>query len=185
MTELSADQQRLVELMTGYQNGNMSDFNDLYEALKAPLTRYLWTFVRDAATVEDLLQTAFLQLHKARHTYIPPRPVKPWIYAITRHAALMHLRSHRRRQEAPPADALPDIPIPPEAEKLGDRKMVQQVLLELPRPAQEVLVLHHMLGLSFAETARVIGISAGAAKVRAHRALKTIRARMAKLGGRA
>lgn len=178
MTELGADQRRLVELMIGYQNGNMRDFNDLYSTLQAPLKRYLWTFVRNASAVEDLLQTTFLQLHRARHTYIPPRPVKPWMYATARHVALMHLRSHRRRREVTADETLPDIPIPPAAEKLGDRKMVRRLLLELPRPAQEVLVLHHMLGLSFVEIGHVMGISPGAAKVRAHRALKTIRARI-------
>ncbi len=184
VVELSADRQRLVRLMTGYQNGNMEDFNDLYAALEGPLKRYLWTFVHDVVTVEDVLQTTFLQLHRARHTYIPPRPVKPWVYAIARHVALMHLRSHRRHKEVPPTEALPDIPIPPEVEKLGNRRLVQRLLLELPRAAQEVLVLHHMLGLSFAEIGRVMGISPGAAKVRAHRALKTLRIRVGELGGR-
>ncbi len=177
MEELAPDEQRLVNLMTGYQNGNMDDFTALYAALEQPLRRYLWTFVRDGATVDDLLQTTFLQLHRARHTYTPPRPVKPWVYAITRHVALMHLRSMRRRREITPEETLPEIPIPPEVESLGDRRTVKKYLLELPRAAQEVLVLHHMLGLSFAEVGRIMGISAGAAKVRAHRALKVLRSR--------
>ena len=182
MNELAVDEKRLVELMIGYQNGKMEDFNALYAALQSPLRRYLWTFVRDMSTVDDLLQTTFLQLHRARHTYMPPRPVKPWMYAITRHVALMHLRSQRRRREITPVENLPEIPIPPEVEKLGDRKIVRRLLLELPRPAQEVLVLHHMLGLSFAEVGRIMGISSGAAKVRAHRALKVLRTRIQEPG---
>ena len=92
------DEQKLIELMVGYQNGSMDDFAELFELLREPLSRYLWTFVRDRTTAEDLLQEAFLQIHRARHSYTPPRPVRPWVYAICRHVALMHLRSRRRRK---------------------------------------------------------------------------------------
>ncbi len=179
-----ADQRKpddhLVELMVGYQKGNMDDFTLLYGELEQPLKRYLWTFVRDGATVDDLLQTTFLQVHRARHTYQPPRPVKPWLYAITRYVALMHLRGARRRKESLAHENLPEVPVPPEVESLGDRALVRKLLLELPRQAQEVLTLHHMLGLSFEEVGRIMGISAGAAKVRSHRALKVLRERAAK-----
>ncbi|MFW6355053.1 MAG: RNA polymerase sigma factor, partial [Verrucomicrobiota bacterium] len=46
------------------------------------------------------------------------------------------------------------------------------------RDAQEVLILHHLLGLSFKEVGQVIGIAPGTAKVRAHRALKSLRERL-------
>jgi RNA polymerase sigma-70 factor, ECF subfamily len=177
--ELSAEEQRLVPLMVGYQNGSMDDFASLYAALERPLSRYLWTFVRNQAIAEELLQDTFLQLHRARHTYTPPRPVKPWIYAITRHVALMHLRSRRRRPEFTVEERFPEVPVLPEVGTLADESVLQRLLAMLPRPAQEVLVLHHMLGLSFEEVGRVIGVSAGAAKVRAHRALKAIRQNLA------
>lgn len=174
-----AEEQQLIELMIDYQKGDMDAFSGLYEALKRPLIRYLWTFVRNQPAAEDLLQETFLQLHRARRTYIPPRPVRPWIYAITRHVALMHLRSARRRREVLPDEALPDVPVPPEVERLADRATVQRLLAALPRPAQEVLILHHLLGLTFEEVGRVIGVAPGTAKVRAHRAIKAIRERIA------
>jgi len=180
--DLSPDQKRLVTLMVGYQKGNMDDFAVLYAELEQPLRRYLWTFVRDTATVDDLLQTTFLQVHRARHTYTPPRPVRPWLYAITRHTALMHLRSRRRRKEYLADEDLPEVPVPPEVERLGDRLMVRKLLLELPRSDREILTLHHLMGLSFAEVASVVGISAGAAKVRAHRAIRSLRERLASEG---
>jgi RNA polymerase sigma-70 factor (ECF subfamily) len=96
------EEERLIALMIGYQKGSMDDFEGLYAALKQPLLRYLWTFVRNAAAAEDLLQETFLQIHRARQTYTPPRPVRPWIYAITRHVALMHLRSADASEIGPP-----------------------------------------------------------------------------------
>jgi len=172
------DEERLIECMVEYQQGAMKGFEGLYACLAAPLKRYLWTFVRSSTQAEDLLQETFLQVHRARHTYTPRRPVRPWIYAIARHVALMYLRSNRRRREVLPAEGLPELPVAPEIESLGDRALVHRVLADLPRQSQEVVVLHHLLGLSFKEVGRIVGSSAATAKVRAHRALRSIRTRL-------
>jgi len=177
--DLKADEQQLISSMVGYQNGSMDDFANLYAALERPLLRYLWTFVRNATLAEDLLQETFLQIHRARHTYTPPRPVRPWVYAITRHVALMHLRSARRRKEVLADDQLPEFPVSPVVAQLGDRATVQKMLADLPRKGREVLILHHLLGLSFEEVGQIVGTSAGTAKVRAHRALKALRDKVA------
>ena len=183
VVDRQAEEERLIAFMIGYQKGNMDDFGGLYAALKQPLLRYLWTFVRNATVAEDLLQETFLQIHRARQTYSPPRPVRPWIYAITRHVALMHLRSGRRRKEVLPSEELPEVPVPPEMEKLADNATLHRMLSDLPRPAQEVLMLHHLLGLSFEEVGHILGVAAGTAKVRSHRALKALRAQLAEQGG--
>lgn len=169
------DEQRLVELMTSYQQGEMEAFSGLYAAMKAPLQRYLWTFVRNASTAEDLLQETFLQVHRARHTYSTPRPVRPWLYAISRHVALMHLRTMRRRKEDLAHEDLPEIPVPAEMERFGDKATLFKMMTQLPAAGQEILILHHLLGLSFHEVGEIMGLAPGTAKVRAHRALKSLR----------
>ncbi len=181
MSEPSPDEKRLIALMIAYQHGSMDDFAALYAALEKPLGRYLWTFVRNRSTAEDLLQEVFLQVHRARHTYTPPRPVRPWVYAISRHVALMYLRSRRRRPEDVPDDDLPEIAVAPSSD-LGNRATLLKLVNTLPRASQEVLVLHHLLGLSFEEVGRVVGVSAGTAKVRAHRAFHALRKRPAAMG---
>jgi RNA polymerase sigma-70 factor (ECF subfamily) len=170
-----SDDRRLVELMTGYQNGRMEDFTLLYEALGQPLQRYLWTFVRNTTVAEDLLQETFLQIHRARHTYPPPRPVKPWVYAISRHVALMYLRTQRRRKESLPDEDLPEVPVPPEMASFADRATLYRLLDELSGRGREELTLHHLMGFSFEEIGHIVGCAPGTAKVRAHRALKALR----------
>jgi RNA polymerase sigma-70 factor (ECF subfamily) len=175
----SIDEQRLISLMIGYQKGSTDDFGQLYETLKRPLLRYLWTFVRNSTIAEDLLQETFLQIHRARQTYTPPRPVRPWVYAITRHVALMHLRSSRRRKERLADEELPEVPVPPDVEQLADRATIHRLLGELPRSGQEVLILHHLLGMRFEEVGQILGVATGTAKVRAHRAIKALRDKIA------
>jgi RNA polymerase sigma-70 factor (ECF subfamily) len=94
----------------------------------------------------------------------------------------MHLRTVRRRKEFIPEEDLPEVPVSPEMEQLADRATVQRLLGSLPRAAQEVLILHHLLGMSFDEVGQILGIAGGTAKVRAHRALKKIREGLAEEG---
>jgi RNA polymerase sigma-70 factor (ECF subfamily) len=177
---MGSDEAGLAEAMAAYQRGDMTAFETIFVDFRPGLTRYLRALARDAAVADDLLQETFLQLHRVRHTYQPPRPVRPWVYAIARHVFLMHRRAaHRRgRHEAIADDALPEVPVSPEIESLGDRDAVEKALEKVPRERREPLVLHHVLGLSFREVGAVLGISEGAAKVRAHRAIAEIRAAM-------
>ncbi len=77
MATASIGDEGLLEAMVAYQRGDMEAFETLYAALRGALTGYLRALSRDRAVAEDLLQETFLQLHKVRHTYQPPRPVKP------------------------------------------------------------------------------------------------------------
>ncbi len=167
----------LVALMVAYQGGDVTAFESLYGELAPQLQGYLRALVRDGARAEDLLQETFLQVHRARHTYMPPRPVKPWIYAIARNVFLMHRRAagRRGRHEAVANDELPELPIPAEMESLADRDAVRRALARLPEDRREALVLHHLWGLSFREVGAVQGISEAAAKLRAHRGMVALR----------
>jgi RNA polymerase sigma-70 factor (ECF subfamily) len=168
----------LCELMIAYQQGDARAFEALYGRLSPQIGGYLRALCRDAARAEDLMQDVFLQVHRARHTYMPPRPVKPWIYAIARNVFLMRRRAggRRERRETTVADALPEVPVPAEVETLGDRDAVRKALAHVPEDRREVLLLHHVWGLSFREIGAAVGISEAAAKLRAHRGIRVLRA---------
>lgn len=172
--ETSADE--LSALMVRYQQGEERAFEDLYRALSPPLRRYLISLTRNAAVADDLLQEAFLQLHRARHTYQKDRPVRPWAFAIARHAFLMDRRTKSRKGfDLFPEGEAPDLPVPPEVESLADRQALTRALREVPEERREALVLHHVVGLSFQEIGATLGIRGGAAKLRAHRGMVMLR----------
>lgn len=173
-------------LMVAYQAGDGAAFEALYETLSRPIGGYLRALSRDAVRAEDLLQETFLQLHRARHTYLPSRPVRPWVYAIARNVFLMSRRAaaRRGRHETPADGELPDFPVLPEVDDLGDRDAVRKALATLPEDRREALLLHHVWGLSFREVAAVQGISEAAAKLRAHRGVVALRERLRTGGGR-
>ena len=76
------DERQLVGLMVSYQNGDLAAFEQLYAALADEVRRFFERQQRGAA--RDLLQEAFLELHRSRRTYRPGLPVRPWVYGIAR-----------------------------------------------------------------------------------------------------
>jgi RNA polymerase sigma-70 factor (ECF subfamily) len=185
MSERAAAEDDLPRLMLAYQGGDGEAFAALYARLASPLLGFLHSLARDRSLAQDLLQETFLQLHRARATYLPGRPVKPWLYAIARNVFLMHRRAaaRRGRREVLADDELPEVPVPPEVESLADRESVQRALAGVAEERREAVTLHHIQGLSFKEVGAVLGISEGAAKVRAHRGIAQLREALA-AGGR-
>lgn len=179
MTAIGGDthQERLAALMVAYQGGDMDALAELYELMRPQLRGFLRGLAWDAATADDLVQETFLQVHRARHTHQPGRPVRPWLYGIARNVFLMHRRSatRRLRHEQPAAEELPELPVPPEAERLADRGTLWRALAQLGEGRREAVMLHHLLGMDFKEVGAVLGIASGAAKVRAHRGVAELR----------
>ena len=161
--------------MAAYQSGDMTAFEQLYAALAPPLTRFLRAQARDRA--EDLLQETFLQLHRARASYEPGRPVRPWAFAIARNVVLMSRRSwaRRSRNEVLAEGEFPEIPVFGDEEGVADRQAMTRALRGIGTLRRDALILHHLVGLTFEEVGAVLGCSTGAAKVRAHRAMSDLR----------
>ena len=174
----TVNEEHLPGLMVAYQQGDRQAFEELYRTLSPRLLRYLMVLTRSASRAEDLVQETFLQVHRSRRTYIPGRPVVPWAFAIARHVYLMEMRKRARAQsqEVPFAnDAVPEIPVPPDAEGLADRDTLQRALRRLTADQVEALVLHHVWGFTFAEIGATLGVQAVTAKVRAFRGMKQLK----------
>jgi RNA polymerase sigma-70 factor (ECF subfamily) len=166
-------------LMVGYQNGDAAAFEHLYRLLARPLRAYLFALARDGQRADDLLQDTFLQLHRSRRTYNPARPVRPWAFAVARHVYLMDRRVQLRK--SPPhvqIDEALEFAVPPEVEGFAGGDALRRAVAELPPRRAEVLLLHHVWGFNFEEIGKMLGIRAGAARVRASRAMNMLRDRM-------
>ena len=167
----------LAQWMRAYQEGDTAAFGELYTHLAPRLEGYFRTQTRGAGVVQDLVQETFLAVHRARHTYDPALPLEPWLFAIARYVFLMHCRTQGRRErrelavtKAGPAALTPS----PEA-AVEHRDLLAQLLPQTSRPGRAALVLHHLAGLDFHEVGKRLGLSVGAARVRASRALAELR----------
>lgn len=165
--------------MSGYLEGRLDAFDALYAALAPRLRAYLAGQCRDAALADDLVQETFMQLHRSRRTYEPGRPVTPWAFAIARHVLLMHRRRTGRRLRFEESLAVEAATAPPPRDELSAmvrRDEVKRALKNVPADQRRALLLHHVDGWSFAEIAGWLGIRVNAAKTRAFRGMRKLKA---------
>jgi len=173
-------------LMLAYARGDEAAFRELFKRYAPMLLRLMQRTVSRAADAQDLVQQAFLQLHRARGDFRADMRVRPWIMTIALNLARDLLRRRGRRPEveveeealaAPAAIASHLV----EAKDVGRR--VREALSELPREQREVIELHWFEQLSFPEIAGIVGATSGAVRVRAHRGYVALRARLGDDGG--
>jgi RNA polymerase sigma-70 factor (sigma-E family) len=134
--------------------------------------------VDDLPTAEDVVQDAFLALHR-RWTWLRDPNAA---YEYLRTAVLNGSRSQlRRRRVRTGRDAGASPPVP-SAETTAVEHVHHQELLsligKLPERQRQVLVLRYYLGQSEAEIARTLSISAGSVKQHASRGLAALSTRM-------
>jgi RNA polymerase sigma-70 factor (ECF subfamily) len=164
------------ELMLAHASGDPSAFRELFERHAAPLARLMLRdlYVREEAN--DLVQQAFLQLHRARLDFDPKQRLKPWLYTIALNLKREHFRRKKRRPEQLLGDDGNDTAVGPrEQERIEARRALGWALEQVPADQREVIELHWFAGLSFPEVSEVLGITPTAAKVRAHRGYVRLR----------
>ncbi len=169
----------LEELMRDYALGDPAAFDQLYQRTAPQLYSYLLRLTRDPHRAEDLLQTTFFKVHRARASYLLGAPLLPWMLAIARRSFYDERRSKKVRPEDLSDDgALPE-PARLEPERSSPRAdAVERALDALPETYREAIQLTRIAGLSLVEAARVLSTTPTAVKLRVHRGYLGIRKRL-------
>lgn len=163
--------------MAAHARGEVGAFDELFNRYAGRLAAVLARGLRRQEDARDLLQQVFLQLHRHRADYQVDLPFRPWLYTIAMNIKRQHLRTLRRRPEAPLDEQSPMQLDSGPAQQLRfhTRQQLDHALKELPEAPREVVLLHWFGGLSMLEIAAILGISEAAVKVRAHRAYVAMR----------
>ncbi|SDS52380.1 RNA polymerase sigma-70 factor, ECF subfamily [Nocardioides scoriae] len=140
--------------------------------------------VGDPATGADLTADVFLAAIDRAHTHDPALgSPRMWLYGIARSVVAMELRRSGRHARAVSrvsgrrlleGDAYQQVVDRLDAER--EARRLHRRLEALPDPLRAVLELVALDGLGVADAAEVLGISAGAARVRLHRARRRLTA---------
>jgi RNA polymerase sigma-70 factor (ECF subfamily) len=177
MREASEADDRLVRLMVEYQAGRTEAFESLYAALAGALRRHFEAVARGEAA-DDLVQDTFMEIHRSRRTYLPPLPVRPWVFGIARNVLRRHRRVAWRRARRDAVAVAEDVTSASAAAAAApaiDAGDVDDALRRLPPARRHAWELHHVHGLSFEEIARALRIPIGAARLRSSRAMGALR----------
>jgi RNA polymerase sigma-70 factor (ECF subfamily) len=163
-------------LMTRYQAGDFAAARALIDCVSPRLHRFFELQAANRADADDLLQEAWLRIHRARHTYRPGRPLLPWIYAIARRVRVDHFRKSVRTtvREQPLEDLSETVPVV-EAAHTED---LEELLAPLSDGQREVLEMLKVAGMSLEEVAQATSCSVGSVKQKVHRAYEKLRQTM-------
>jgi RNA polymerase sigma-70 factor (ECF subfamily) len=166
------------ELMSAYAAGDARAFESLFARLAPRVHGFFLRSFRDEGVADDLLQVTFMKVHRARGQFRAELRLLPWLFAIASRVRLDELRRRLRLPEdaSEEAIALADEQAPRDPPLDGDvRDAVRAALDALPESQRTVIQLHRYEGMTFAEIARVLGTTPGAAKLRAFRGYETLR----------
>lgn len=130
----------------------------------------------DAARGADVTVGAFLRLWEARAAY---RPEGRLGALLLRTAYRLILDEARRDRPRVDADAWPDDSLPSLVERTALATAVRDAVAALPTPQRAVLVLTVYEGLSHDAVAEALDVPAGTVASRKHKALETLRRRLA------
>lgn len=178
--------------MDRHAEGDEAAFGEVYDLLAPRLYRFFLRQTGDAARAEDLVQQTLLQMHAARREYVRGSDVLPWAFCIGRRLLIDSRRRSKKEllfeTAAQDADALEarveryslpeDLAITKELAAHAEAE-----LEKMPESQRAAYMLVRQEGLSVAQAAEVLGTTATAIKLRAHRAYEALRDALAAAGG--
>jgi RNA polymerase sigma-70 factor (sigma-E family) len=144
------------------------------------LVRLATLLTRDASVAEELVQDAFVSLHRRWASLDDPGAAHGYLRTTVINNARSALR-HRGVEERYRQPGAPEPSGPEErAVQATEDARVMAALRTLSRRQQEVLVLRYYADLSEHDIATTLGMSRGAVKSHAHRGLAALREALAR-----
>jgi len=151
--------------------GSPDALSALYVEHGAALFRLAYRLVGAREDAEDVVHDVFVGLPDALRRYEERGSFPAWLKRVTARVALMRLRSGKRRREV----TLDDAAERSEPTMTSERDGLQAAVNTLPDHLRAVLILKEIEGYSHAEVGELLGISAGASRVRLNRAMRRLR----------
>jgi len=151
----------------------MLKFEDLYDSYGTEVYRFALWLAGDITEAEDITSETFIRAW-TRSSTIRTETLKAYLFTIARNVYLEHQRKRKHQVALDDVYTDPD----PGPDKVVESQLellrVQRVLQTLPEIDRTAFVLRVQHELSYAEIARVLGLSLTSTKVKIHRVLKKL-----------
>ncbi|HEX9407774.1 MAG TPA: sigma-70 family RNA polymerase sigma factor [Thermoanaerobaculia bacterium] len=177
-------------LVSDLKAGEPTAFEALVRMQMPALLRAARRFLRSEEDARDAVQDTFVSAFKSIGTFQENSQLATWLHRILINSCLMKLRTQKRRPEEDIETYLPrfqddghqvepSVPWAETAESILQRKqtrdLVRASIDSLPETYRVVLLLRDIEEMTTEETAKLLGITANAVKVRLHRARQALR----------
>jgi DNA-directed RNA polymerase specialized sigma24 family protein len=166
--------QRGRTVVAGVIHRRLPPFEAFLDSNRATVYRYLVAAV-GPIDADDVFQETFLAALRAYPRCTDPTRLDRWVLRIASRKAIDHHRGVARRPI--PVAAPPDLPVAdgdPAADGLGP---AVAAVSDLPSRQRDAVAYRHVLGLSVAETATLMGTSEDAVRANAYQGIKRLKER--------
>lgn len=161
------------------QRGRQEGFARLLLAYQERVYRRAYSFVHNRDDALDLTQDVFLKVIRTVGSFVPGRPLWPWLRRITTNVCLNFLRDRPALLSLDGPDSMPE---PAGGEDPLDAAVsawswsqLQAAMGRLPPLLRMAVVLRHQEGLSYEEVASAMEVPLGTVKTYLFRARRFLR----------
>jgi len=167
-------------LAEGLRRGDPEALRALHAAHGVAILALLRRLLRDASLAEDVFQQVMTEVWQRGAQYDAQRgSLIGWVLTIARSRAIDELR---RRVPRPSGDVMDDLmangATPGHSEGVVSRRLILDLLAEVPEDERLPLVLRFYAGLSQSEIADTLEVPLGTVKSRMVRGLERLRERL-------
>jgi len=157
------------------------EFADFVRARQHALVRFGYLLTGDRMAAEDLTQTALARLYLKWDSIRQAGAMEAWVRKVMVNEHTSWWRRAWRRRETVDFDAAHFADRAAKPDPPTDDDGLWQHVLTLPPRQRAAVALRYYEDLTEAQTAEILGCSIGTVKSQTHRALATLRTRLAEV----
>jgi RNA polymerase sigma-70 factor (ECF subfamily) len=179
------DQNDDKKLISDFLKGDESALSKLINKYLKPIYNFIYRFLNDAPTTDDLVQATFMKTWKNLKKFDRSKSFKTWIFTIARNTVYDYLRKKKtipfskftdeegnnKLENISEDELLPDEILI----KKDIAKEVEEKLNDMPDLYRTILIMHYKDDFSLTEIAEVLNIPYNTVKSRYIRALKRLK----------
>ncbi|MCL6220898.1 RNA polymerase sigma factor [Zunongwangia pacifica] len=158
--------------------GDSQCFQFIFNELVEPLTAFIYTYTRDEALAEDIVQHSFMKLWEKRTFLDPQASLKTFLFTITHNRFIDLYRKDKKQVYLTDTIYMETVL---ETEELNEENLkprleqIDKAIESLPKKCREVFLLKREHNLKNREIAEYLGISIKTVEDHISRALRIIR----------
>jgi RNA polymerase sigma-70 factor (ECF subfamily) len=169
-----------MDILSQVSAGNVDAYGKIVVRYNGRLYNFIYRFVGDRETAEDIVQETFLRAFRKRKEYRAIANFSTWLFTIAGNLAKSELRRRKRwrlfsidrAEETDTGMDLPDVSALPDrvAESSLADVQIQQAIASLPDNYRQVILLRDVQGMSYQEISEIVDCPVGTVKSRVNRA---------------
>lgn len=168
------------------RSGDMDAFSEVYALYENRVFRYAYRLLGHRDDADDVKQETFLKAYQAIGRFRSEASLQTWLFKICGNLCRDRIKSWEKRKVdydgGTSSELRHDDRLHANPQEIVERAQTNEIVMcalrGMPAASREVIVLHELEDLSYAEMADILGCSSVSVKLRVFRARRMLRERV-------